>query len=419
MGLSSFALLILSFPMAWYLLRRRELRVPPAFGWWLLFMVWVVMSGAMLGLTAPDTLPGSFFGRVPGFTLRLLNYTAATVAMLFVLNLPARAISVARLVRLQAFFFIVVVAGGLIGTIAGDLAFTSPVELLLPRSITSARFAESLLHPSLAQVQDVLGYAAPRPAAPFAYTNIWGNVLSLVLVWFVIAWGVWGSTGRRIVCGLVLALSFIPIIYSLNRGMWLGLFFAICYVCVRAALHGRVALLLGVSSGLIVAALVFLVSPLYGVVQERFANPHSNEARGNTSAAAVTAAMSSPILGYGSTRPVVGSDQSIAVGRSADCPQCGNAAIGGAGQLWLLLIAQGFVGAVLYIGFFVRTIVTYIRDTSAVAVGGVLVLLLSLLYLPFYGSAGMPLFFYLLAVAVLARQRDEDEAATLTEARPA
>jgi len=325
------------------------------------------------------------------------------------MNLSERELPVRRVVSLQAGFFLVVVAGGLLGTFASGLSITSPMELLLPRSITSVRFVESLLHPSVAQVQEVLGYESPRPSAPFPYTNVWGNIISLLLVWFIVAWGVHKSDRRwHFFCGVAVAVSAVPIIYSLNRGLWLGLFLSIVYVCVRLALLGRVRLLIGISLAAIMAALIFVVSPLFAVTQERFANPHSNETRGNTSTAALTAALSSPILGYGSTRAVVGSDQSIAIGRSPECPQCGNAAIGGAGQLWLLLIAQGFVGTVLYIGFFVNTIWIYCRDRNPMAIAGVLVMLLSLVYLPFYGTQGMPLALYMLAVAILWRQRHND-----------
>jgi hypothetical protein len=188
---------------------------------------------------------------------------------------------------------------------------------------------------------------------------------------------------------------------------------ALLYLSVRSAMHGRIQVLLGVGlAGFIVTSLV-LISPLYTVIQERIANPHSNTARESTSGAAVTAALSSPVLGYGSTRALVGSAQSAAVGRSASCPQCGNAAIGGAGQLWLLLIAQGFTGVVLYVGFFARTLWIYRRDHSPVAMGGFLVIGLGLLYLPVYGAAGSPLALYLLAVALLYRQRQQAEQATL------
>jgi hypothetical protein len=352
-------------------------------------------------------------GRLPAFTLRLLNYLAATVAMLYVINLREDQFSTRRLVHLHAYFFGVVVFGGLAAVLLPDWEFTSPLNYVLPGSLTSNRFAHSLLHPSLAQVQDVLGYAAPRPSAPFVFTNIWGNNLSLLMVWFIVAMWVWGGNRSKIICGVVLAVSLVPIIYSLNRGLWIGLVAGLLYLSVRSAMHGRIQVLLGVGlAGFIITSLV-LISPLYTVIQERVANPHSNTARESTSGAAVTAALSSPVLGYGSTRAVVGSAQSAAVGRSASCPQCGNAAIGGAGQLWLLLIAQGFTGVLLYVGFFARTLWVYRRDHSPVAMAGFLVIALGLLYLPVYGAAGSPLAIYMLAVALLYRQRQQAERAAL------
>lgn len=414
LGVSSFILVILAVPMTIGLLRRRPIIVPPAFGWWLLFLLCVIASGAMLGLTAPGTVDGTFAGRIPGFTLRFLNYAAATVAMLFVINLPEKDLGTRRLVRMQAAFFVAVVIGGLLGTYFYSVEITSPLELIVPESIASNRFASSLMHPSLAQVQGVLGFEAPRPSAPFAYTNIWGNVLSLLMVWFVVLNWVWGGTKRRIWCGIVLAASVIPIIYSLNRGLWIGLIAAIFYICLRAAVHGRMQVVFGFGFAVALATTVIVASPLYGVIQERIANPHSNMARENTSSAALTAATSSPVLGYGSTRAVVGSAQSIAVGRSASCPQCGNAAIGGAGQMWLLLIAQGFTGFALYVGFFVRTLWVYRRDRSPVAMAAFLVILLGLIYLPVYGAVGVPLALYMIAVALLWRQRNDAPASIST-----
>ena len=78
---------------------------------------------------------------------------------------------------------------------------------------------------------------------------------------------------------------------------------------------------------------------------------------------------------------------------------------------WLLLIAQGFTGVVLYVGFFARTLWIYRHDHSPVAMGGFLVIALGLLYLPVYGAAGSPLALYMLAVALLFRQRQLAEKA--------
>src|SRR6476620_2057243 len=99
-GLTSFVLIAAAVPMTLTLARRRSITVPPAFGWWLLFLACVVASGAMLGLTAPGTVAGTITGRLPGFTLRLLNYLAATVAMLYVINLREDQFSTRKLVRL-------------------------------------------------------------------------------------------------------------------------------------------------------------------------------------------------------------------------------------------------------------------------------------------------------------------------------
>jgi hypothetical protein len=405
LGLTSVILIVVAVPMAMWLRRLRRIVVPPGFGWWLLFLLCVVLSVSMLGLTAPGTISGSFAGRLPAFTLRLLNYVAATVVMLYIINASESTLSTRRLVRMQAVFFVIVVLGGLLGTFFYNIAFTSPLAYVLPSSLTSHRFVSSLLHPSVAQLQGVLGFESPRPSAPFVYTNIWGNNLSLLMVWFVIANWVWGGTGRRLFCGVVLAVSSIPIIYSLNRGLWIGLGAAVLYLSVRSALQGRVRILVATVVVAGVALMGVVASPLYGVVQERLAHPHSNEARQNTSLAAVDAAVASPVLGFGSTRSVVGSAQTIAVGRSESCPQCGNAAIGGAGQMWLLLVAQGFLGLILYVGFFVRTLWTYRHDRSPVAMGATLVIGLGLLYLPVYGSVGTPLALYMIAVALLWRQR--------------
>ena len=405
LGLTSFILVILAVPMAWHLLRLPRVVVPPGFGWWLLFLACVLCSGMMLGLTAPGTVPGSFMQRLPAFTFRFMNYVAATVAMLYAINLPERRLSTSRLIKMHAWFFLVVVIGGVLGVLLYRVQVPSLLSFVLPRSLADQRFVSTITQPSFAQVQSVLGYAAPRPAAPFSYTNLWGNNLSVLMVWFVVAYWVGEGPRRRAFCAVALVISVVPIIYSINRGLWIGLVVMSLYLALRSAVSGRVQLLVGVVLAATTVLVLVLVTPLATVVQGRLANPHSDSARSNTSLAAVSSALASPILGYGSTRPVVGSAQSIAIGRSATCPQCGNAAIGGAGQLQLLLVAQGFTGVLLYCGFFLRTLWIYRRDRSPVAVAGTLVIGLGLLYLPVYGAVGTPLALYMLAVALLWRQR--------------
>src|SRR5581483_3267658 len=128
--------------------------------------------------------------------------------------------------RLLAWLFVVTVAGGLLGVVAGRFQFSSPVELLLPNHLRSNAFVQSLVHPAAAQLMDVLGHESPRPAAPWGYTNTWGNDFCLLVGWFVVAaFSRSGSAGgsariRRVLAAGVLAVAVVPVVYSLNRGLW-------------------------------------------------------------------------------------------------------------------------------------------------------------------------------------------------------
>ena len=117
----------------------------------------------------------------------------------------------------------------------------------------------------------------------------------------------------------------------------------------------------------------------------------------------MAAAASSPIIGFGSTRAAVGSSQSIAVGKSIDCQRCGNPTIGSNGQLWLLLIAQGFVGAALYIAFFLRSAWVYRRDGTSIGAAGWLACVLPLFYMFIYNALVVPLVISLVSIGLLWR----------------
>src|SRR4051812_45095014 len=58
LGMGTLAVFLLAVPMALHLWRRRPVIVPPGFGIWLLFLVWVVASTIMLPRNPPGTPPG-------------------------------------------------------------------------------------------------------------------------------------------------------------------------------------------------------------------------------------------------------------------------------------------------------------------------------------------------------------------------
>ena len=130
--------------------------------------------------------------------------------------------------------------GGYVGLALPSLQWKSPVEVVLglvfgavPRGILT------MVHPQVAQIQDVIGTGDARPNAPFEFTNAWGNNLSILIIWFIVGWIVYGTAKRRLWGLAALAVAVVPIVYSLNRGLWLGLALAACYAVVRLAIAGR------------------------------------------------------------------------------------------------------------------------------------------------------------------------------------
>ena len=416
LGMATLIVFVLPVPMLVHLARQRPIKVPPGFGLWLLFLVWVLASTTMLQYSPPGTVRGNASDRIISVGYNIGGYLAATIILLYIGNLTERQLPRARIVRQLGTLFIVIVVGGVIGTFFASFEFTSPLEMLLPNSIAQNSFVQSLVHPSAAQLQEVLGYTAPRPSAPFGYTNTWGNCLSLLSGWFAISWLVAGGKGRRLIGVLIVLVAAVPVVYSLNRGLWIALGLSAGYAAVRLALKGRFVAIAVMAFGVVAGIVVFLASPLNGIVEARLDNPKSNNIREFTTEATLEAAASSPILGFGSTRAAIGSSQSIAVGKSADCQRCGNPTIGSNGQLWLLLIAQGFVGAGLYIAFFVWSAWAYRRDRTSIGAAGWLACVLPLFYMFIYNALVMPLLISLVSIALLWRN---DQARRDAEAVPA
>ncbi|MFY1658201.1 O-antigen ligase family protein [Micromonospora sp. WMMD1274] len=405
LGVSSFVFVIFAVPMIWQMRKRGPVRVPPGFGIWMVLLLWVFLSVLTLDLTAPNTLPPGGSGKYIGWGIRLANYLAMTVTMLYVYNLRDRELSQRRMVRLFGFMGVVVVLGGWIGSLFPNLKFVAPLRFVLPQSIAGHPYVTSLMEIKFAQVQQVIeGEASsPRPSAPFTYTNSWGQNTAILLVWLIVGWVVLGKPLRR-TAGVAIALAAIfPIVYSLNRGLWIGLGIAAAYVALRLALRGRMVVLGGLALAVGLIGVLIVATPLGRTFDERLQNGHSDDIRTTLSQGAVTAANHSPILGYGGNRALIGSNRSIAIGKSEDCKQCGNRELGSNGQVWALLVGQGWVGAICYNAFFVYCIWRYRRDHSAIGIAGTLVLILMLFFQFTYGAMEATLAYALITVALLAR----------------
>ncbi len=410
LGMGTLIVFVLVLPMVLHLWRRRRIVVPPGFGLWLLFLAWVVASTAFLGMNPPGTLPDTVSGRIVSVGFNLAGYLSATIVLLYAGNLSETEFPRRRLVRHLGGLFVVVVAGGLLGTFAPTFDVTSPVELLLPDSVAEDVFVQSLVHPTAAQLHEVLGYQSPRPSAPFGFTNTWGHCFALLLGWFLISHMSAGHTRRRAAGLVVLLLAAIPVVYSLNRGLWLGLGLALGVAAVRLARRGRFAVITGLVAALSLTAVLLTASPLGAMVQARLDNGHSNDIRTFTTQRTLEVLAHSPVMGFGSTRAALGSSNSIVVGSDADCRRCGNPTLGSNGQVWLLLIAQGIGGTALYVGFLLRSLWAYRRDRTPIGDGGRLVLVLSLAFMLVYNALTMPLVITFLSIALMWRQQRDEPA---------
>ncbi|WP_214110738.1 hypothetical protein [Acrocarpospora catenulata] len=396
LGFGGLAVVVVAVPMGLVLWRRRPIRVPKGFGWWALLIVGYLLSALTLG-ESPEGTYGEFGGgRVAGYLMRLTVYLALLVMVLYLGNLTRDELPQLRLVRMLGALFLTTVAGGLLGVLAPTFAFTSPVERVLPGWLATHPFVTNLIHPTAAQIQYVLGHALPRPEAPYEWANAWGSNLSVLVIWFVVGWWAYGGPLRKALLAVVLAVAAVPVVYSLNRGLWIGLGFSLAYLAVR----GRRLLPAGLA---VAAGAVLAFSPLGGLVTQRLDNPHSNDIRAFTVTATVRAAASSPVIGYGNTRYAYGSHRTITTGRTDWCRECGHPPLGSDGQLWLLIITQGFAGAALYVVFFAGAVRRYWTDRSPIGQAGVLVMLLALFYMVIYDGMITALSLYLISFALLWR----------------
>jgi O-antigen ligase len=261
---------------------------------------------------------------------------------------------------------------------------------VLPGALAGNDLIARMITPAVSETQ-VFRYedlVLHRPAAPFAYTNAWGSSFAL-LTPFVIA----AIHDRRIgiprtVLVPLLAAGLVPLSVALNRGSWLTLGVGLAYGVVRwARVRGDSRPL--VVAGLLVAA-GLAVTSLTGVLDSSFQqletrSADSNETRSSLYIETITAAAESPLIGHGSTRP------------SLDNPT--GPPLGTHGQLWAVLFAHGYLGALLYVGFFASAFLRC-RSREPVQHWTRVVLLVGLLQLPIYGHLPHQLFILVGAAAL-------------------
>ena len=399
LGFGEFALLGAAGCMAYELLHRREIKAPRGFGWWILFLLWVLAGLLVMQVNAPGAIPGASANRYFVWGYRFLWFMAATIVVLYIGN-TRRQLSTRRLTQIMGWMFLVVVVGGLAGTLAPSLTFPSLLESVLPHGVSSIGFINAQIHPTFAQI-----YEVQRPSAPFPYANEWGLNFACLLPFFIGSWCHRDAGWRRVAAPFVLALSVIPVIYSLNRGLWLTLAVMALFVAIRSAATGHVRLLGGLLAGALAVGLLLTATPLKGTLESRVSQEDtSNEGRTNlVSLSLESMAQKSPVVGYGTTRNVQGTFGSISGGATVLCPLCSPPAMGTQGLIWLVAFSTGAGGLLMFLAFFVLTFLRNIRLKTAHATLSLTVLVAFFVTLPIYDLSGPALFAVMAAVGLLWR----------------
>jgi polysaccharide biosynthesis protein PslJ len=330
LGLSSFIWTAAAIVMLAAMLWQQRTRAPAAVVLWLAFTSWVLLSGVQLESGT----------KIATFSYRLALYVGAGVLFVYVYNLPRGGRTDTKVLRILTVFWMIVVAGGYAGLLVGAHSFTPPIEALLPHGLRSQPFVQELVQPVFADVETFLGFPVPRPAAPFAYTNNWGGTIAVLTPVAFAAMSAAGRGKRRKVIAGVLVASLVPMVVSLNRGMFLSLGVGLLYVALRLALRGRLGTLASMVGVIGLLALVVLLTPLGSLVTANLSSTHghSNTTRLSVASQSIAGADRSPVFGYGEPQAVTG--------------EAGTPPIGTQGQLWMVLYSNGYPATALFIGFF-------------------------------------------------------------------
>ena len=381
LGLAGFTWVVFALPMAASLVRRRGLVLPKSFGLWTVFLVAVL--GSIISI---DT-----GGRMAGWVLRAAYYGSATIFLLYVLN-GGVGVKVPKVVRSFVILWMATVAGGYLAFVLGSFSYLSPAGYLMPGALRSNELIGTLVTPSFAEVQDIIGFPVPRPKAPFPYTNSWGSMLALLTPFALVALRDprVGFSSRLI--KVVLVASILPAVVSLNRGLWLSLGLGLAYVAFRLGVAGQSKALRNALLTLMGLALILLVTPLGDLIITRFATGHSNNDRLELVRDALAGTWERPVFGWGAPRP---NDRNLP-------------SVGTHGQLWFVMFSYGFVGMFGYFGAFARWAWQTRRQISITGLWFHSVLIIGLIQSFFYLQVPHQMFTMLAAAALAIRIQTED-----------
>ena len=360
LGASMFIWPALAAVLLYAMARRGSVAVPRRFGIWLVFILWMLAGGSQVESGQ----------RMLAFAWRGSLYLAATVIFLYVFNCPERLLPNRAIVNALAAYWAMIFVGGWLGVLLPHVAFTTPLEHLLPAVARHNAYVHAHVYDQFAQVQNFTGYAHGRPTTLFAYTNEWGSMFAITTPFAIAAAIGTSAPPWRTLLRLALALSIVPIIWSLDRGLWISLGVGLLYASVRIT-RGSVTRRIVVPglACLIVAVALFAVGPFHQLISDRFSHKTGDAGRLARDQQALTRTAGNPLLGYGAPMP------------SSD-PSLSN--VGTESQVFLVLFSNGVPGLFFFLTWFSYALARSAQPESPEAFWAHVSLLIVCVQFPFY-----------------------------------
>ncbi len=387
-GFAGFAWVFFTVPMLFSLMRRSAPLVPRYSWLWLIFLA--AVFGSVFSI---DEIP-----RLSGWFLRALYYVGAGVFVVYLLN-GGSSLTTAKIIRSFTWLWIVAVGGGFLAFVVGSFSYRAPVGYFIPGALLENDLIYTMVTPSFADVQDIVGFPVPRPKAPFPYTNSWGSMMALLTPFALMSLRESNAGFSPRTLRLILAASVVPMVVSLNRGLWLSLGIGLIYAAIRFGLGGEGRMLKGLLWGAMALAAVLVFTPLGDLISQRLSTGHSNADRFELATDAIVGTLERPVLGWGAPRP---NDRNLP-------------SVGTHGQLWFIMFSHGFVGAISYVGFLVAQFFQTMRQRSATGMWAHIVILIGMSQMLYYLQVPHQMFTIMAAIALAIRfQWDEPDAPRYT-----
>ncbi|MBW4706075.1 O-antigen ligase [Micromonospora sp. RL09-050-HVF-A] len=324
LGWSAFGLVLLGL-----MVTRGRVALPAGTACWMVLLALVLLSFTRLDRATAYLTSG----------LRLGFMVTALIVCVYVYNLVRDGVPWAQVLRPLGWYWLGVVALGWLAVLAPRFQLTTPMELLLPGSMSGERFIQALTHVRANEFNPVSRAPIYRTAAPYPYTNNWGTAYAL-LVPCVLAYLTSVRTGKFRVALLVsLPLSMVPAFMTLNRGMFLGLGAGLTYLGLRALVRGNAKLIASIGGLVLLVWVVSLVVPVQELIDNRVSSTDTNVDRMDLYVRTLQAVERSPLLGYGAPNSV---DTTL-----AEEPP------GTQGMIWQVLYSHGIPALVAFLAWLV------------------------------------------------------------------